>query len=215
VELALKRTDYIVIDDRKKDDDTAEPVQSSELADTQLEDQEVDDMKPLSRSEVKDLAMRAAHFALTSKIPMHTLSKMTQDFPKHSASLAQHNFTEEFAKELLANREIFLPTGVNVMWINGAQYDPRKVDAFSMLDHLRRERKLINGFQRIGLSAGEAVTLLSNPALMEAYANGQKDVQRYDWRDEKEGGEVIIWLNDIEKDTRYEDWSADIQSVCF
>jgi UDP-glucose:glycoprotein glucosyltransferase len=213
VELALKRTDYIVIDDRKKDDDSSESTPSSKPTEGELEDQDVDDMKPLARSEVKDLAMKAAHYALASDNPLETLLKITQDFPKHSASLAQHVVTDEFNEEFIANRETFLPTGASVIWINGAQYDPRKVDAFSLLDHLRRERKLINGFKSMGLSAGEAITLLSNPALMEAYAKGQKDVQRYDWRDEKEGGEVILWLNNIEKDKRYSDWPTDVQSV--
>jgi UDP-glucose:glycoprotein glucosyltransferase len=38
-------------------------------------------------------------------------------------------------------------------------------------------------------------------------------VQRFDWRDSIEGGNVIIWMNDIEKDKRYADWPTSLQAV--
>ncbi|KAF2670722.1 hypothetical protein BT63DRAFT_385109 [Microthyrium microscopicum] len=211
VELALKRTDYIVIDDRKKDEEVTEKEKHKGSSETSLEDDEVVDMKPLSRSEVTGLSMNAAQFAVASKNPMDTLLKMTQDFPKHSASLASRNASNEFIEEYQVNREQFLPAGLNVMWINGIQYDPRKVDAFSLLDHLKRERKLINQFRDMGLTAAEAITILSNKALMATHT--QQENQRFDWRDEEEGGDVIIWLNDIEKDKRYQDWPTDLDSL--
>ena len=37
--------------------------------------------------------------------------------------------------------------------------------------------------------------------------------QRYDFRDTAEGGNVIVWLNDIENDDRYESWPADLRAV--
>lgn len=211
VQLALKRTDYIVIDDRQKGDESDDEPKATENTDTQLDDEEVSDMKPLSRSEVMGLSIRAAHFAVASENPLDTLLKMTQDFPKHSATLAYHNASEEFVEEFQANRAQFLPAGFNVLWINGMQVDPRKIDAFTLLDHLRRERRLIGNFQEMGLTSAEAITLLSNPALLEATESNE--AQRYDWRDEEEGGNVIIWLNDIEKDKRYKDWPSDLGGV--
>jgi len=38
---------------------------------------------------------------------------------------------------------------------------------------------------------------------------------RFDIRDDIEGGGVIIWLNDLEKDSRYKPWPTDIQNVLF
>jgi UDP-glucose:glycoprotein glucosyltransferase len=214
VELALKRTDYIVQDDRPKEQDSNGQTKEPEKSEIDLDDEEeVADMKPLSRSEVIGLSVKAAHFAVSSEKPIDTLLKMTQDFPKHSASLANHNTSEEFMAEYQYNREQFLPGGYNALWVNGVQYDPRKVDAFSLLDSLRSERKLISHFRNMGLTSAEAITLLAHPLLLEAHSQSQAKSQRYDWRDETEGGDVIMWLNNIEKDKRYKEWPSDLDSV--
>lgn len=115
-------------------------------------------------------------------------------------------------KEHQANREQLLPAGYNVLWINGVQIPQRDVNPFTLLEHLRRERSLINGVRRQGLSGPEAIDLLSNSAITETQADDEP--QRYDFRDEIEGGRVIIWLNDIEKDKRYEDWPSSLAAVC-
>jgi UDP-glucose:glycoprotein glucosyltransferase len=211
VELALKRTDYIVIDDRPKGEDEQEAKKPGDTKQASLEDEEVDDLRPLSQSELKELSLKASSFIVGSENPLESLLKLTQDFPKHSSSLISQNVTEDFITEHTQNREMFLPQGFNILWINGAQYDPRKIDAFSILDQLRRERKLINDFREMGLTSAEAVQLLSHSAIVEAY--GQSGAQRYDWRDQTEGGNVILWLNDLTKDKRYRDWPEDIFTV--
>jgi UDP-glucose:glycoprotein glucosyltransferase len=207
VELALKRTDYIVIDDRPKGDGDSESISQITLDD----EAEVDDLKPLSSADLKDLGMKAGSFVAESEDPLDALLKLTRDFPKYSSSLVSRNDSEDFLREHLSNRETALPAGFNILWVNGVQYDPRKVDAFSLIDHMRRERKLINDFRDMGLSSAEAITLLSNDAIVEAYRAGGN--QRYDWRDEIEGGDVILYLNDLTKDKRYRDWPEESQAV--
>jgi UDP-glucose:glycoprotein glucosyltransferase len=209
VELALKRTDYIVIDDRPKGDSDADSPEKPTLDD----EGDVDDLKPLASADLKDLGMKAGSFVAESEDPLETLLKLTRDFPKHSSSLVLRNESEDFLREHLSNRETALPTGFNILWVNGVQYDPRKVDAFSLIDHLRRERKLIDDFRKMGLSSAEAITLLSNEAIVEAFRTSGN--QRYDWRDENEGGNVILYLNDISKDKRYKDWPDETHAVCY
>ena len=85
--------------------------------------------------------------------------------------MAEHN----------ANREVLVPAGFNVMWINGVQMMPRDVEAYALLEHLRRERKMIKSVQEIGLSGTEAVELLSHEAITASQV--EQEVQRYDWRD--------------------------------
>jgi UDP-glucose:glycoprotein glucosyltransferase len=137
--------------------------------------------------------------------------KLTEDFPKHSASLVHRNATDGFIEEHTANREQFLPSGFNVMWINGVQVDPRKMDIYSLLDQLKRERTLINSFKSMGVTSAEAIGLLSHPGIADAHQDS--DTQRYDWRDTIEQGNVILWMNDIEKDRRYSDWSSSVFGV--
>ncbi|KAF1816235.1 hypothetical protein P152DRAFT_408965 [Eremomyces bilateralis CBS 781.70] len=210
VELALKRTDYIVIDDRdKKVDDSAAEERSTDSQNA-LVDVEVDEIKPLSNTELKSLGMKAASLVMKSPDPLEGLLKLTQDFPKYSSSIAEQEVSEDFLNEHRANREI-VPAGYNVLWMNGMQMDSRKLDAFSLLEHLRRERRLIDSIKSLGLNSTEAINVLAHPAVADAQAD--EDPQRYDYRDEIEGGNVIIWLNNIEKDERYDGLPSSVTAL--
>ena len=209
VELTLKRTDYIVIDDREAA--TSEEGKDASVPDLETAQDAPADLRPLSTSEVANLGINAASFIMNSAEPFETLQKLSQDFPKHSSAIAAHNASDEFMQEYRANREAFLPAGYNIMWINGIQVDSRQFDAFSFLTQLRRERALIDSLRSLGLKAKEAIQLLSHNDIAQSQANSE--VQRYDYRDSTEGGEIIIWLNDVEKDKRYEGWPTSIQAL--
>jgi UDP-glucose:glycoprotein glucosyltransferase len=211
VELQLKRTDYIVIDDRQKEEGHAGG--QKPLSTGLDEDEEVADLKPLSKDEVADLGLKAASFVMKSEQPMDMLLKLVQDFPKYSSIIAGQNASESFLEEHQKNRELLLPTGYNMIWINGVQIPTRDVNPYSLLAHLRRERNLINGIRSQGLSASDVVALLSHEAI--GATQTEDEPQRYDFRDETEGGNVIIYLNDIEKDSRYESWPSELRAVSF
>jgi UDP-glucose:glycoprotein glucosyltransferase len=209
VELALKRTDYIVIDDRNEEDVKANIVESKQ--EVMLDDDELADLKPLSTSELLSLGLKASSFVVQSENPFETLIKLSQDFPKYSTTMAAHNASKEFLAEHSENRGLLVPSGVNIMWINGVQIVERQVDAFTLLDILRREKRLIDSVRELGLTGPEAVKLLSHSAV--AVAKSGDEPQRFDWTDTAEGENVIVWLNDIEKDKRYEGWPTDLKTV--
>ncbi|KAM5438753.1 killer toxin resistant protein [Microsporum canis] len=214
VELSLKRTDYIMIDDRteeKGDSKQSAPDTKPTLAADGLAESPTADLEPLSSSEVSSLGLNAASFVMNSDDPFDTLVKLSDDFPRHSKTIAAFNATSEFLTEYRENRGEGLQPGINSMWINGVQMSPRNIDAFSLLAHLRQERKLMNSLNELGLSAQEAVKLLSNPVISKAQT--VQGSQRFDYRDDIEGGGVIIWLNDLEKDPRYEEWSDEVTTL--
>jgi UDP-glucose:glycoprotein glucosyltransferase len=208
VELALKRTDYIVIDDRE---DESKPVLDQKSAEVGLDDEALADLSPLSSSELLTLGLKASSFVMQSENPFRTLVKLSQDFPKFSAAIATFDTSADFLSEHTSNRGKLVPAGLNVLWLNGMQVMERQIDAFSLLNILRNERELINKVKDIGLTAAESITLLSHDEIMLARANDE--VPRYDWTDLEEGGNVIIWLNDIEKDKRYEEWTTTLSIV--
>lgn len=216
MELALKRTDYIVIDDREASNQ--KPLKngggkpSPLKLDDNLKENPPADLKPLSTSEVETLGVNAASFVMSSDDPFDTLLKLSQDFPKHSAAIAARNATPEYLEELRSNRAL-LPSNRNAMWINGLQMDAQHVDAFSLLAHLRHERRLIGSFRELGLTAREAVDLLSNPAVAQSRVS--EEVTRYDYRDDIEGGGIIIWINDLETGRLYKDWPRSVRAVRF
>ncbi|KAG7146840.1 UDP-glucose:glycoprotein glucosyltransferase like [Verticillium longisporum] len=76
---------------------------------------------------------------------------------------------------------------------------------------LRRERKLIDNIRNLGLTGQQAALLLGHPKVASA-KNGDEP-PRFDWRDKIEEGKVIIWLNDLEKDARYEDLPSELTSL--
>lgn len=220
IELALKRTDYIVIDDRGAGAEEAEeqvplagvgPEAEENAAEVLLLDEEVADLKPLSSKEILGLGLKTASFIMASDDPFGTLMKVSEDFPKHSSALAKRNATLDFVEEHNKNREAFLPAGYNVIWMNGLQVQSRQMDPFALLEQLRRERSIVDNLRRLGFRGTEAVGVLSHPAIAEAKMEGE--TQRYDYRDSLEGGKVIIWLNDIEKDKRYNSWPSHSSAV--
>ena len=218
VELALKRTDYIVIDDRGSDTDAdkastdnAQKVIASEVV---LDAEEVvNDIKPLEKSELSPLGMKAASFIMQSESPFDTLLKLTQDFPRYSTSLGAQNVSSDFEAEHDANRLVLAQEGSNVLWMNGLQLIDRQIQPFGLVDLLRRERKLINGVLELGLTGDQAVSLLGHSEVAQALAGGEEDLLRFDWRDTIEEGRVIIWLNNIVKDKRYATWSPSIWTL--
>jgi UDP-glucose:glycoprotein glucosyltransferase len=196
--LVLKRTDYIVIDDRQ-----AESQGSKEEEKVDFEEADVDDLKPLSSSEVAQLALKTSSYIMNHEDPLETLEKISQNFPKYSSALARVNISEDFFREHQSNHQMYLGAGYNVIWMNGLQVDPRSLNAFTLLDKLRSERELISRFRETGFTNPEAISLISHVAI--AQSKSSDDLQRYDWQDKNEG-KVIIWLNDIENDERYKDW---------
>ncbi|KAH6643992.1 UDP-glucose:glycoprotein glucosyltransferas-like protein [Boeremia exigua] len=207
VALQLKRTDYIVIDDRQAvQSDTAD----QKPLGTELDEQAAD-LKPLAKDDVPDLAEKAASFVLQSDQPMNTLLKLVRDFPKYTTTIAATNATSNFLTEHYNNRELLLTTGHNIIWINGVQIPARDVNPFALLAHLRRERMLINGIRSQGLSGPDAIRLLSHSAIAQGQSG--EEPQRYDFRDEAEGGKVIVWMNDVEKDSRYQSWPTELRAL--
>ncbi|KAL8711056.1 MAG: hypothetical protein Q9220_004437 [cf. Caloplaca sp. 1 TL-2023] len=216
VELALKRTDYIVIDDRSDDkgdqmDEKASEVTESGPEEVVFEAEELADLKPLSTSKLRGLGLKTASFVMSSDDPFDTLIKMSQDFPKHSSTITQRNVSGDLLAEHRHNREVLLPAGYNVVWMNGMQVEARQMDAFALLERMRRERSLVDSLRNIGFSGSESVQILSHPSIAESKVN--IEVQRYDYRDDVEGNKVIVWLNDIEKDKRYQEWPAYLNAL--
>ena len=214
VELALKRTDYIVIDDReagagqKEEEIDGSP---EALDDIDAESGGMADLKPLSSTELLGLGPKVASFVLDSETSFQMLKKVSQDFPKYSSLITKRNASMSFRAEHESNRNVFLPAGYNVVWMNGMQIEPRQMNAFALLDQLRRERSLIGGFAELGFTGYEAVQILSHTAITESKV--ETESQRYDYTDTLEGGNVIIWLNNIEKDKRYSSWPSHTSAV--
>ncbi len=210
VELALKRTDYIVIDDRESQNDVgAQKICNTEAM---FEVQELTDLRPLSTSELAALGMKSSSFIQSSKNPFETLVKLMQDFPKFSASVSAHNVSTSFSEEYQRGHIQRVPRGANALWMNGLQLIERQIEPFALVEMLRRERKLIDAVRNLGLDGADAISLLGHEKVAAAKSDAG-DAMRYDWTDRSEDGHAIIWLNNLEQDARYAQYPGELSSV--
>lgn len=209
VELALKRTDYIVIDDREA---THDSLQKSLHADLALDHEDkVTEIKPLSTSELATLGLKASTFIMQSDAPLDTLIKLTQDLPKFCTSIAAHEVSEEFLSEHTQNRALAGAAGLNHLWMNGLEVGERQIEPFTLVNMLRNERKLLRHLLDLGFNGKQAVSLLGHESI--AAAKVTDEAPRFDWTDRSEDSKVIIWLNDLENDERYTHYPKSLNAV--
>ena len=105
MQLNLKRTDYIVIDDRQGSDEKTGSADGKTdiVSETDFlmhgEEQEIEDIKPLSASELEGIDLKVASYLASSDNALETFLRLTQDFPKHSSYFASKNVSEAFVTE--------------------------------------------------------------------------------------------------------------------
>ncbi|KAJ2964307.1 hypothetical protein NQZ79_g834 [Umbelopsis isabellina] len=213
IELALKNTDYLVIDDRNQDnkEDDSNVKQKVINFGKQIEKNlfgasEKVTMEPLTPTQIKDLGLQAAQFILDSENPLSTLKLLSQDFPKYANSLTDVEINETLRHEISSNQAFGVQPGVNAMWLNGLSIDPDQVDPFSLLKAMKKERLLLKVLNKIGISSSDSIELLSHSVLSAQKGASESSDDVYDVRDDSEEEDIVIWWNDIETDERYSDW---------
>jgi len=89
----------------------------------------------------------------------------------------------------------------------------KDVNALSLLRLLKKEKGMVLSLTELGLSRGEAIQLLTHPELAVVDGVGSAFDGIYDASDRVEGGEVVVYWNDIERDSRYAQWSPSVMQV--
>ncbi|KAI9244442.1 UDP-glucose:glycoprotein glucosyltransferase-domain-containing protein [Helicostylum pulchrum] len=217
VEMALKNTDYLVIDDRTSEDiKTKDSIKDKlsgfgkKISQSLFHADQKATIDPLTPAEIKSLGLKAAQYVARSSNPLETLTKLSQDFPKYAKSVSEVELDAEFEQESINNQMSFLRSGLNAVWLNGKGLDYSQVDPFYLVRALRTERKLIQSMQDIGFTSKEAIQIISSPVLTKASRFSEQAADEvYDVRDTAEEP-FTVWWNDIEKDSRYKTWSSDV-----
>ncbi|TFK19735.1 hypothetical protein FA15DRAFT_759842 [Coprinopsis marcescibilis] len=226
VSLDLKKMDYLALDDRfsggkrqqsTKDDELEgeellDPVQA--LIETfPLDDSAPDASVALTKEEIEDLGAKAAQLIASSPSPLDTLLQLSQDFPRYATSLARRvSANSSISDELHAN-SLKAKRGVNVLWLNGVAVENHDVEPLPLLRLLKKERTLMVGLEAVGLSRQQAFGVLTHPAVAGAQREaGGADVL-YDASDRAEGGGLVVYWNDLEKDARYAGWSPTLHTL--
>lgn len=109
--------------------------------------------------------------------------------------------------------------------INGVALPAASIDPFALLRLMRTERKFVTDIQRLSygrFTMKMARNILSSDEVGKAGKAGMsKDGklgaeglgELFDAGDRREGGGLVLWWNDLEKDKRYAKWSSKVTEV--
>jgi UDP-glucose:glycoprotein glucosyltransferase len=157
---------------------------------------------PLSPEELADIGVQAAQIIADSPEPLSVLSHLSQNFPKYATSLARRVVSNKSVTQELHDNSLKVQKGLNVFRFNGAHIDARDVNPFALLRLLKKERTIVQSLNSYGLSNSQAFELLTHPVVASSQKDSGMIEAVFDASDRPEGGSLIMWWNDIEKDTR-------------
>lgn len=100
-----------------------------------------------------------------------------------------------------------------MFWLNGMYHPDHEFNPFSILNKLRSERDIMGQLTQLGLSPKQALEVLSSKHVHKALSQGTVLDGVFDASDRAEGGDVVIWLNDLEKDERYANIKRSLREV--
>ena len=226
VELAVKSTEYKVVDDRiisnifqvliidsknKGSDSLLEADSDDQSLD--ILDEPIPVIQKLSSEQIKDLPFQIIQFVKDSTDPMKRLLKVVCDFPKHGhiignfrkLNLANMTRDSKIMNELNMNTHVFKKN--NGLWINHIPLDIDQLDIFSLLQKIRKESEIFSALSSYGFNHDSSLKLLTAPLIDDSVSN-------LPWGPSfKFNTDHVIWWNNVEKDKRYFRFPSDITAV--
>lgn len=160
-----------------------------------------------------DLGPQAISLIKNSSDPFNTLTSLSSDFPRLAIPLSRLTpLSAPLTAELQIN-SFKVAVGSNMFWLNGVYYSEIEFTPFSVLNKLRSEREIMGQLTELGLSPKQALDVLSSKHVQKSLSQGTVLDGVFDASDRAEGGDVVIWLNDLEKDERYAGMPKSLRAV--
>ncbi|THH29185.1 hypothetical protein EUX98_g5002 [Antrodiella citrinella] len=234
VALDLKKMEYLAIDDRSNQQESKVSDSRSEtdsisqtdpivtLLHQYLENATADYTSALTSDELLSIGLQSAQLIYDSNQqdledassaskhdPMNvlnTLKKLSQDFPKYASTVARRVVVEPKLQEEVYNNGVKVMGGVSAVWLNGVVIQEKDMNPFSLLRFMKKERSIILALIDQGLTSEQAVTLLTHKTVGAAQSESAALEGLFDASDRPEGGDLIMWWNDFETDSRYAKW---------
>ena len=151
---------------------------------------------------MSDLGAQAAQIITDSLEPLAVLSHLSQNFPKYATSLARRVVADKSIVQELHNNSLRVQKGHSLFWFNGARIDAKDVNPLALLRLLKKERTVFQSLTSYGLSNSQAFELLSHPAVSSSQKDSGMTEAVFDASDRPEGGDLIMWWNNMERDNR-------------
>jgi UDP-glucose:glycoprotein glucosyltransferase len=230
VELALKNTEYLVLDDRDQNNTTSDGSNKQKNATKDDEAEKIVDknvdaevlfsavksskLTALKTEQIHDIGLKAAQLIINAQDPLKAFRKLTGDFPKYASHLIQREYDQDLLSEISRSQALGLQPGSSGLWINGIPLNMHYLTPFQLLKLLRSEHNGVMALKKLGLATSHAVELLySAHRLNEGERKMAWLKEAYDVRDHVAGGRAIVFMNDLEKDNRYRTWPKETFEV--
>ncbi|KAJ7608670.1 UDP-glucose:glycoprotein glucosyltransferase-domain-containing protein [Roridomyces roridus] len=226
VSLDLKKMDYLALDDRNNGNGHSKSTSAASEAAPAAEDPVLslinaypEPEEPSTDATLSEEALAAVGFQATQLIadsdePLATLTQLSQNFPKYMSALSRRVIVNESLQEEVHANQLRAQAGLGVFWFNGAVLQEKEVTPLGLLRLVKKERGVMESLISLGLERAEAMELLTHPEVAAAGSDSGGVLDGvFDASDRPEGGDVIVWWNDIEKDTRYNSWSPSIHAL--
>ncbi|EFO25210.1 UDP-glucose:Glycoprotein Glucosyltransferase containing protein [Loa loa] len=166
---------------------------------------ERDELTPLKVWQVQELSYQTAQ-RIVQAGPQKAINIMTdssQNFPLSARSLSRQIVRKEFISEVSANQEQLMEYGISegesIFLINGIMVDIDALDVFQVLDLLKQEEKLANGFFRMGIK-NEYLSML-----MDLELSNERLSYALDFRSASPE-----YLNNLDTDKQYRQWANSV-----
>ncbi|GAA5943995.1 Kre5p [Sporobolomyces koalae] len=216
--LDIKKSDYLAIDDRMQP-----PVPEKGAPAAELPGRETTSLAQVKKSDIPDLSIRTASFIATASDPFKAFTSLTSSFPRIASQLASlaPDVDPQLLSEVSSNQLSSSLSQKPSFLLNGISLTEAQVDPFALLRLMRKERRHVTALQ--GLSE-HMTTKSAREILIEgghkdtsATARGVMPVEAlgelFDATDRSEGGQVILWWNDLERDRRYKSWPTTVRDL--
>ncbi|GAA5830729.1 hypothetical protein JCM11251_001055 [Rhodosporidiobolus azoricus] len=223
--LDIKKSDYLAIDDRLPSNSGRKSVPSNQTEPVlEIEGDLAPMMEPVKKSDVPELSLRTAQFILDSAEPFKAFATLTSAFPR----LASHLSTlvpapdPHLLSELSMNQmDLPMLTMRPAFFLNGIQLSEAEIEPFALIRLMRKERKYLSDLTSLNIHMrGEDARKILIDGSPRSKGNSRSGIigaealgELYDATDRHEGSQVILWWNDLSKDSRYKSWSRSVRDL--
>ncbi|KAJ3220290.1 hypothetical protein HDU67_003305 [Dinochytrium kinnereticum] len=199
VELAIKSTEYTVIDDRDRAEEGEKNINERSNDNEQVADQEsansenavtFDFLGSLDKGDIIIQSVNASDL---------------KDFPLYASAITKVKLDPKISKLSRDTNDIETPYGSNKLFSNGLEIELETFDLFRMIRLLQEDLVAHSYFDHLKLSKKVVMDLLS--------VSDSED-PAFSWGDTFDArSKSVVWWNDLEKDKRYRMWPKSIREI--
>ncbi|CCG22175.1 Kre5 predicted UDP-glucose:glycoprotein glucosyltransferase [Candida orthopsilosis Co 90-125] len=183
--------------------------------------------------DVNDLGIKLTSFILSNRVKstkFELLQTLVNNLPKfyfYLNKLPQSANYKKVKSKVVGNEQMGLSKESFGIYINGSPIHPLELDVYKLADKIKEELSMIQDLIKHGFNSVQAKLLLSKFGLLSAVKQAQfrtgntlmgnnenrfKVFQHaFNRKDSSKGG--VVFINDIESDSNYGEYSTDRQEV--